>query len=468
MVALISPWFVGLACIGAVALIWTIASVVVQFMLVQLNFNSPFFLTFISNSLFTLYLPIWKCMVYIKWTSAEFTPMTTDINLSLFPLFLHPIVKCANKVVNYVWRLQSVNRFALVNDIEDRELDILERTGNALHSTAHRPANSRHSGNSGRSSSAKSSDVIVYESIPNVNDHSATATADTDTPPLPPPPLLITHKEHLIIGLIISPVWFAANCAYYYTLLLTSISSSTILSNLSGVVTLLLSWWAGLDCITPGKVAGIALSFLGVCVIATQDDRYLQRSNSNSSNNTGALAYNSSTANSTSHSPPPSSGEDVSAHLSVAALLLGDLCALLGAIGYGVYCTLMRQLLPTDGEVSMPLILGYIGLWNVFLLGPVAVGLLCTDIQSVAGLTGGVLLILVINGILDNVVSDYLWARGVLLTSATVATVGMSVTIPLALITDWLLHSTVPNWYQVVSAALIVTGFVLVNVYHSK
>jgi hypothetical protein len=39
--------------------------------------------------------------------------------------------------------------------------------------------------------------------------------------------------------------------------------------------------------------------------------------------------------------------------------------------------------------------------------------------------------------IFDNVVADYLWARAVILTSPTVATVGLSLTIPLAFISDF-------------------------------
>ena len=37
---------------------------------------------------------------------------------------------------------------------------------------------------------------------------------------------------------------------------------------------------------------------------------------------------------------------------------------------------------------------------------------------------------------MNNVLSDYLWARAVVLTTPTVATVGLSLTIPLAFISD--------------------------------
>ena len=37
---------------------------------------------------------------------------------------------------------------------------------------------------------------------------------------------------------------------------------------------------------------------------------------------------------------------------------------------------------------------------------------------------------------MNNVLSDYLWARAVVLTTPTVATVGLSLTIPLAFVSD--------------------------------
>jgi solute carrier family 35 protein F5 len=40
-----------------------------------------------------------------------------------------------------------------------------------------------------------------------------------------------------------------------------------------------------------------------------------------------------------------------------------------------------------------------------------------------------------LNALFDDVIADYLWARSVLLTSPTVATVGLSMTIPMAILT---------------------------------
>ena len=69
-----------------------------------------------------------------------------------------------------------------------------------------------------------------------------------------------------------------------------------------------------------------------------------------------------------------------------------------------------------------------------------------------------------LNGVCDNVLSDYLWARAVLLTSPTVATIGMSITIPLAIISDLLLGNANLTIFSIFGAIFVIIGFVFVNI----
>lgn len=83
------------------------------------------------------------------------------------------------------------------------------------------------------------------------------------------------------------------------------------------------------------------------------------------------------------------------------------------------------------------------------------------DLSSITATVFGFLLL---NGICNNVLSDYLWARAVVLTSPTVATIGMSITIPLAMVSDGLLQGTIPTYLTATGAVLVILGFVSVNV----
>jgi len=69
----------------------------------------------------------------------------------------------------------------------------------------------------------------------------------------------------------------------------------------------------------------------------------------------------------------------------------------------------------------------------------------------------------------DNVLSEYLWAMAVLLTSPSVATVGLSLTVPLAMLSDlllpeeWLVDPHSPDAFSVAAAIAVVAGFVAIN-----
>jgi solute carrier family 35 protein F5 len=61
--------------------------------------------------------------------------------------------------------------------------------------------------------------------------------------------------------------------------------------------------------------------------------------------------------------------------------------------------------------------------------------------------------------------SDYLWARAVVLTSATVATVGLGLTIPLAFVSDLIMgHGSILDATSIMGAIAVLAGFILVNI----
>ena len=68
-------------------------------------------------------------------------------------------------------------------------------------------------------------------------------------------------------------------------------------------------------------------------------------------------------------------------------------------------------------------------------------------------------MLIVVKGLLDNVVADVLWARAVLLTSPVVATVALSMTIPMAIASDVLLDKATIGVSGIAGALAIVAGF---------
>mmetsp|Transcript_17774 Transcript_17774/g.22725 ORF Transcript_17774/g.22725 Transcript_17774/m.22725 type:complete len:302 (-) Transcript_17774:27-932(-) len=266
----------------------------------------------------------------------------------------------------------------------------------------------------------------------------------------------------------VAPVWFLSNYFYAMSLEWTSIASSTVLASMGSIFAFGFATCSkfGDEKVTRGKIIGVLLCFSGGVATAYTDSggdnsmRYL----------TGQF--------------------HVSDLDSSTRSLLGDLCGLVSAVGYGAYTVLLRHLCPKDEDrMSMQLLFGYIGLLNMVALLPVTIWVLLSSNNDVSRenietaepsdypdqdytqetvshiLTMPIFLFLLLKGLLDNVLSDYLWARAVILTSATVASVGVGLTIPMAFVADWFMGNyNGTQSGEVWGAILVLIGFVFVNI----
>lgn len=163
-------------------------------------------------------------------------------------------------------------------------------------------------------------------------------------------------------------------------------------------------------------------------------------------------------------------GDSEAAVSTVVALnpVLGNTLAILSSAFYAVYVTLIRLKLPDEddaahGRASMAQFLGFLGLFNVLIFLPVALIIYFAKIESFSVLNGKQLGLIVGKGLLDNVVSEYLWAKAVLLTTTTVATAGLTIQIPLAAVVDSLTGKA-PHLLDYIGAVAIMVGFTCINI----
>jgi solute carrier family 35, member F5 len=240
------------------------------------------------------------------------------------------------------------------------------------------------------------------------------------------PAQLRSHQTTARAAAWIAPVWFGANLCYNASLRTTSVTSSTIISCTSSLWTLLLSALFAREKLTWRKATGVVLCVAGGTVVGLVDTS--DRSSSSSSSNS-----------------------------SSSRSLLGDLLAVASAALYGVYSTLLAVHVPDDTSVAMPLLFGYLGIITAAACAP----LFALYPHAFAGLTSRALSLILLTGVFDSIIADLLWARAVVLTTPTVASVGLALTIPLAFVTDFILHSIVPSAVQALGAVLVVSGFVL-------
>ncbi|TKY66102.1 Solute carrier family 35 member F5 [Spatholobus suberectus] len=232
------------------------------------------------------------------------------------------------------------------------------------------------------------------------------------------------------VSLLICPFWFLAQLSFNLSLKYTTVTSNTILSSASSLFTFLVSLAFLGERFTWLKFFSVLLCMGGTIIVSLGD----------SQSGLKTVASNP---------------------------LLGDIFALVSAGLYAVYITLIRKKLPDDdgksGEASTAQFLGFLGLFNVLIFLPVALILNFTEKEPFSTLTWKQLGLIIGKGLLDNVLSDYLWAKAVLLTSTTVATAGLTIQVPLAAIVDTLTGNA-PRLMDYLGAIAVMIGFTGINI----
>ena len=66
MTSINSNWNLGITYLIVVCIIWSFASFLTQFIFKDLGFQSPFLLTYVASSYFSVYLPIWYCQRFYQ------------------------------------------------------------------------------------------------------------------------------------------------------------------------------------------------------------------------------------------------------------------------------------------------------------------------------------------------------------------------------------------------------------------
>jgi len=240
----------------------------------------------------------------------------------------------------------------------------------------------------------------------------------------------------------LSPLWMVANGLYNVSLSLTSITSSTILSTTSSLWALFFAvrWNVEAKGNLAMRTFGAFLCVAGSACAAFADD---------------------------------DDDDDDEEGQGKKESFLGDVIALVSAALYGAYGAGLR--LSDDSERAPMKFFGMLGLWNfVYFAAPMAVYLgVRSPSKSLAKQTGFLgappgrdFGLVIAKGLFDNALSDFLWAQAVVRTTPTVATVGLSLTIPLAFLTDAFVTKDLPTTQrslalQVVGALLVLAGFVV-------
>lgn len=142
---------------------------------------------------------------------------------------------------------------------------------------------------------------------------------------------------------------------------------------------------------------------------------------------------------------------------------LGDLLSLGSAVSYAVYTVTLKKVVKSESRINMMLFFGLLGVVNAVAVVPILGMAHLTGVEAFEWPSRQTLVLLTVNGLIGTVVSDYLWARSVLLLTPLISTLGLSLTIPCSMLAQALLFEDAFSPWYLLGAGLTFAGFILVN-----
>lgn len=251
----------------------------------------------------------------------------------------------------------------------------------------------------------------------------------------------LTTKETAKMALGFCFLWFIANWTLNAALAYTSVASSTVLSGMSGMFTLAVGRMFRVETLTVVKIGAVLTAFVGVILVAVSDG--------------------------SSDHQPDAMGSSIFYKAANSLPVLGDFLALMSAVFYALYVVFLKVQIREESRIDMQLFFGFVGLFNIFLSWPMGVilHLVGTERFEIPP-THSAIVIIVLNMFI-TLSSDYLYVVAMLKTTPLVVTIGLGLTIPVAVMGDFFLGK--PAATQVLAGAfLVLIAFVAVGIENSR
>lgn len=270
--------------------------------------------------------------------------------------------------------------------------------------------------------------------------------------PLPLPPL--TLRETAVLASQFTLVWFGANWAINAGLGLTSVASGTTIGSASGFFTLALGAVLGVDRFTLPRLGAVCISALGVAAVTLADRDTATSTITPAAEFVLDGLWKRCTAFASRSSP------SVGLMASKAPNApLGDMLALLSALLYSLYVMLLKTRIGSEDRISMPLMFGMVGAINILCLWPFLAILHYTGIESFSLPPSAQIWAGIVVNMCITLVSDFIYLLAMLKSSPLITTLGLCLTIPLAVVIDALKASHTGGLVAVIGSTAVLSSF---------
>ncbi|MCO5599925.1 hypothetical protein L7F22_054032 [Adiantum nelumboides] len=403
-------FLVGVSLLLLVVLLWTSSNFLTNYQLTK-GYNKPFAVTYLNTASFSLYLIPFAVVLQQRRKSKRETS-TEAYQLKGVWAKVGFVLPAGS-----IWSTERRDTYAPVRGNDDEEANINERITRQHSLDVERRRLMRPSSIDGRRPLSQQALKVP-------------STYEDQSPPL-------DLHQTAVLALHFMIVWFMANYCLNLALKLTSVASATTLSSASGFFTLALGALIGVEIFSFAKLGAVTMSFLGVLMVMRAD-----------------------VSTEGDETKIPGGGNPGN---EPALPFAGDMLALASALFYAVYVVLLKFRIGREERVSMPLFFGIVGILSITLMWPIGLILHLTGIELVQLPHGKVEWLSVVVNMAITVISDFAYLLAMLKSSPLVATVGLSLTIPLAIIGDTLLGSHSGGTQAYVGSAVVLSSFVVIG-----
>lgn len=241
-------------------------------------------------------------------------------------------------------------------------------------------------------------------------------------------PQISTFAHTAKLAAVLTPFFFLCMWTFNLGLEYTSVASSSIIATLTSLFTLVFGAVTGVEHFSYPKLAATLMSIAGVSTIVIVDNKL-------------------SSPHGRSNLP-----------------VIGDLISVVSAALYATYTIILKRRAGPEGETNIAMMFGILGGIITLAAWPGIFIVHWVSIEKFEWPPKDALMFLFLNGMIGTVLSEFMWAMSIVLTTPMTTTLSLSLTVPLSIFSDVLLKGKKFGVSYGIGAILVIVGFIIANI----